>query len=50
MGPGLLLDEVLRLELHLYADEVGDVLDQAQKEDKMEASLAKLKVCSAVPE
>lgn len=44
MGPDLLLEEVLRLELHQYADEVGDVLDRAQKEDKMEASLSKLQV------
>eukprot|EP00884_Botryococcus_braunii_P010099 jgi/Botrbrau1/19090/Bobra.0077s0004.1 len=42
MGPNLLLEEVLRLELHQYADEVGDVLDRAQKEDKMESSIAKL--------
>jgi hypothetical protein len=44
MGPNLLLEAVLKLELHQYADEVGDVLDRAQKEDKMESSIAKLQV------
>lgn len=39
------LDDLLKLELHKFADEVGEIVDCAQKEEKMEQGLAKLKVC-----
>ena len=38
------LDDLLKLELHKFADEVGEIVDCAQKEEKMEQGLAKLKV------
>ncbi|DBA86689.1 TPA: Dynein alpha chain, flagellar outer arm [Trebouxia sp. C0004] len=37
------LDDLLKLELHKFADEVGEIVDCAQKEEKMEQGLAKLK-------
>lgn len=37
------LDDLLALELHKFEDEVGEIVDRAQKEEKMEQSLAKLK-------
>eukprot|EP00891_Asterochloris_glomerata_P001316 jgi/Astpho2/1316/Aster-06188 len=37
------LDDLLRLELHKFEDEVGEIVDRAQKEEKMEQGLAKLK-------
>ena len=33
-----------QLELHRFTDDVGEVVDRAQKEDKMEQTLAKLNV------
>ena len=42
------LDDLLRLELHKFEDEVGEIVDRAQKEEKMEQGLAKLKVGSRV--
>ena len=36
------LDNLLALELHKFADEVGEIVDCANKEAKMEVSLAKL--------
>ena len=42
------LDDLLKLELHKFADEVGEIVDCAQKEEKMEQGLAKLKVSSPV--
>ena len=42
------LDDLLRLELHKFEDEVGEIVDRAQKEEKMEQGLAKLKVGSHV--
>ncbi|CAD7704939.1 unnamed protein product [Ostreobium quekettii] len=36
------LDDLLALELHKFEDEVGEIVDRAQKEEKMEQSLAKL--------
>ena len=42
------LDDLLRLELHKFEDEVGEIVDRAQKEEKMEQGLAKLKVRSHV--
>ena len=36
------LDDLLALELHKYEDEVGEIVDRAQKEEKMEQSLVKL--------
>ena len=38
------LDDLLKLELHKFADEVGEIVDCAQKEEKMEQGLVKLKV------
>ena len=38
------LDDLLKLELHKFEEEVGEIVDRAQKEEKMEQSLAKLKV------
>ncbi|KAK9817742.1 hypothetical protein WJX72_001478 [[Myrmecia] bisecta] len=37
------LDDLLKLELHKFEDEVGEIVDRAQKEEKMEQTLAKLK-------
>ena len=36
------LSDLLRLELHKFEDEVGEIVDQAQKEEKMEVSIVKL--------
>lgn len=36
------LDDLLKLELHKYEEEVGEIVDRAQKEEKMEMSLKKL--------
>ncbi len=41
------LDDLLKLELHKFEEEVGEIVDRAQKEEKMEQSLAKLKVSAA---
>ena len=38
------LDDLLKLELHKFEEEVGEIVDRAQKEEKMEQGLAKLKV------
>ena len=38
------LQDLMKLELHKFVDDVGEVVDRAQKEDKMEQSLGKLKV------
>lgn len=35
------LDDLLALELHNFEDEVGEIVDRAQKEEKMEQSLCK---------
>lgn len=40
------LDDLLKLELHKFEEEVGEIVDRAQKEEKMEQSLSKLKVIS----
>lgn len=37
------LDDLLALELHKFEDEVGEIVDRAQKEEKMEQSLGKLR-------
>ena len=37
------LDDLLALELHKYEDDVSEIVDRAQKEAKMEKSLATLK-------
>ncbi len=42
------LDDLLRLELHQFEEEVGEIVDRAQKEEKMEQTLAKLKVCATM--
>ena len=36
------LDDLLSLELHKFEDEVGEIVDRAQKEEKMENALQKL--------
>lgn len=36
------LDDLLSLQLHKFEDEVGEIVDRAQKEEKMETSLEKL--------
>lgn len=36
------LDDLLKLELFKYEEEVGEIVDRAQKEEKMEMSLKKL--------
>ena len=41
--PSFKLDDLLKLELHKFEDEVGEIVDCAQKEEKMEISLVKLK-------
>jgi dynein heavy chain len=41
-NPKFSLNDMLALELHNFVDDVGEVVDQAQKEDKMEQMLIKL--------
>jgi dynein heavy chain, axonemal len=36
------LDDLLNLELHKFEEEVGEIVDRAQKEEKMEQALGKL--------
>ena len=40
--PAFCLADMLKLQLHKYVDDVGEVVDQANKEDKMEIALKKL--------
>lgn len=40
--PAFKLDDLLALELHKYEEEVGEIVDRAQKEEKMELGLQKL--------
>jgi dynein heavy chain, axonemal len=40
--PSFSLQHLLDLELHKFEDEVGEIVDQASKEEKMETALAKL--------
>ena len=40
--PDFALRQLLQLQLHKYVDDVGEVVDRAIKEDKMEMQLAKL--------
>jgi len=40
--PAFCLADMLKLELFKYVDDVGEVVDQANKEDKMEQTLIKL--------
>eukprot|EP00899_Mesostigma_viride_P003607 jgi/Mesvir1/13247/Mv18980-RA.1 len=42
IGADFKLEDLLKLQLHLFEDEVGEIVDRAQKEEKMEQSLAKL--------
>lgn len=42
-SPDFKLRDLLQLELHKFEEEVGEIVDRAQKEEKMEQSLAKLK-------
>merc|ERR1712216_563368 len=44
MGPKFSLADLTKLQLHKFVDDVGEVVDRAQKEDKMEQTLAKLAV------
>ncbi len=41
--PAFKLDDLLKLELHKFEEEVGEIVDRAQKEEKMEQALAKLR-------
>ncbi len=41
--PSFKLDDLLKLELHKFEEEVGEIVDRAQKEEKMEQALIKLK-------
>lgn len=41
-NPSFRLDDLLALELHKFEEEVGEIVDRAQKEEKMEVALAKL--------
>lgn len=41
--PAFKLDDLLKLELHKFEEEVGEIVDRAQKEEKMEQALIKLK-------
>lgn len=41
--PSFKLDDLLKLELHKFEEEVGEIVDCAQKEEKMEIALVKLK-------
>lgn len=40
--PGFKLADLLALELHKFEDEVSEIVDRAQKEEKMEFGLQKL--------
>jgi dynein heavy chain len=40
--PSFKLDDLLALELHKFEEEVGEIVDRAQKEEKMEQGLNKL--------
>eukprot|EP00798_Chlamydomonas_sp_ICE-L_P023007 gene23007-30199_t len=40
--PSFKLDDLLKLELHKFEEEVGEIVDRAQKEEKMELALEKL--------
>jgi dynein heavy chain len=42
-APGFKLSDLLELELHNFGDDVGEIVDQAQKEEKMEETLVELK-------
>ena len=50
MGADFSLAHLTALQLHKFVDDVGEVVDRAVKEDKMEQTLAKLKVTWAVVE
>lgn len=50
MGADFSLAHLTALQLHKFVDDVGEVVDRAVKEDKMEQTLAKLKVTWAVIE
>lgn len=41
-SPTFKLDDLLALELHKFEEEVGEIVDRAQKEEKMENGLNKL--------
>eukprot|EP00966_Prymnesium_polylepis_P164351 3799605-Prymnesium_polylepis.1 len=49
-NPTFALDDLLKLNLQNYVDDVGEVVDRAQKEDKMEQTLDKLDVSWATVE
>lgn len=40
--PSFKLDDLLALQLHKFEEEVGEIVDRAQKEEKMENGLNKL--------
>jgi hypothetical protein len=41
-NPAFKLDDLLALELHKFEEEVGEIVERAQKEEKMEQGLNKL--------
>lgn len=41
-NPEFKLDDLLALELHKFEEEVGEIVERAQKEEKMEQGLNKL--------
>ncbi|CEL96675.1 unnamed protein product [Vitrella brassicaformis CCMP3155] len=42
-GPDFCLDDLLKLKLHEHADDVSEIVDQAQKEAKIEKKLGEIK-------
>ncbi len=40
--PKFKLNDLLALELHKFEEEVGEIVDRAQKEEKMEVALKKM--------
>jgi dynein heavy chain len=40
--PAFKLDDLLTLQLHKFEEDVGEIVDRAQKEEKMENGLNKL--------
>lgn len=42
MGQGFSLGDLLRLQLHVYADACAEIVDRAQKEQVIEKALAKI--------
>lgn len=41
-SPSFCLDDLIKLELYKYSEEVSELVDSAQKESKIESNLAKI--------